>query len=97
VVDKQTNQILFTATPIQRRLFQDNRDKPKGKTSLDLNEARNDRVLGWQWCQLYHMQTVCTLLQTNNHTKTSSLNFNWPDALPGAQPIVSKSTEGKKY
>jgi len=24
----------------------------KGKTSLHLNEARDDRVLGWQWHQL---------------------------------------------
>ena len=24
----------------------------KGKTSLDLNEARDDGVLGWQWHQL---------------------------------------------
>jgi len=29
----------------------------KGKTSLDLNEARNDEALGWQWHQLDHMQT----------------------------------------
>jgi len=26
----------------------------KGKTSLDLNEARDDGVLGWQWYQLDH-------------------------------------------
>jgi len=31
----------------------------KGKTSLDLNEARDDRVFGWQWRQLDHMQTIC--------------------------------------
>jgi len=31
----------------------------KGKTSLDLNG-----VLGWQWHQLDHMQTICTSLQT---------------------------------
>ena len=36
----------------------------KGKTSLDLNEARDDEVLGWQWHQLDHMQTICTSLQT---------------------------------
>jgi len=30
----------------------------KGKTSLDLNEARDDGVLGWQWHQLDHMQTT---------------------------------------
>ena len=43
----------------------------KGKTNLDLTEARNsDR----QWHQLGHMQ-VCTLLQTDNHTSTSPLTF----------------------
>ena len=26
----------------------------KGKTSLDLNEARDGRILGWQWHQLDH-------------------------------------------
>jgi len=31
----------------------------KGKTSLDLNEARDDGVWGWQWHQLDHMQTIC--------------------------------------
>jgi len=30
---------------------------------------------GWQWHQLDHMQIICTLLQTDNHTSTSSLNF----------------------
>jgi len=58
----------------------------KGKTSLDLNEARDDRVLGWQWHQLGHMQTICTSLQTDNHTNTSTLNFYRPRALPEAQP-----------
>ena len=62
----------------------------KGKTSLDLNKARDDGVLGWQWHQLDHMQTICTSLQTDNHTDTSSLNFYRPGALPDAQPTVSK-------
>ena len=62
----------------------------KGKTSLDLNEARDDGVLGWQWHQLDHMQTICTSLQADNHTNTSSFNFYRPDALPDAQPTVSK-------
>jgi len=62
----------------------------KGKTSLDLNEARDDGVLGWQWHQLDHMQTICTSPQTDNHTNTSSLNFYRLDALPDAQPTVSK-------
>ena len=46
----------------------------KGKSSPDLNEARDDGVYRWQWHQLDHMQTICTLLQTDNHTNTSSLN-----------------------
>jgi len=44
-----------------------------------------------QWHQLDHMQTICTSLQTDNHTNTSSLNFYRPDALPKQQ---YKSTEG---
>jgi len=59
----------------------------KGKTSLDLNEARD---FGMQWHQLDNMQTVCSSLQTDNHTNTSSLNFYRPDALPDAQPTMSK-------
>jgi len=46
------------------------------------------RGLGQQW---HHMQTIwiCTLLHTDNHTNTSSLNFK-RDAPPDAQPIVYK-------
>jgi len=47
----------------------------KSKTTLDLNEARDDGVFGMQWHQLDRMQSICTLLQTDNHTNTSSLNF----------------------
>jgi len=57
----------------------------KGKTNLDFTEAR-DRE--WQWHQLSHMQ-VCTLLQTDNHASNHSV-FYRPDALPAAQPTVSK-------
>ena len=35
------------------------------------------------------MQTIYTLLQTDNHN-TTSLNFYRPDALPDAQPTLSK-------
>jgi len=34
----------------------------KGKTSLGLNEARDDGVLRWQWHQNDHIQTNCTSL-----------------------------------
>jgi len=44
----------------------------KGKTSLDLNDARDDGVWGRQWHQLDNMQTICTSLQTDNQTNTSS-------------------------
>ena len=37
-----------------------------------------------------HMQTICTSLQTDNHTNTSSFNFYRPDTLPDASPTVSK-------
>jgi len=43
----------------------------KGKTSLDITEARDSE---WQWHQLGHMQ-VCTLLQTDNHASTPPLSF----------------------
>jgi len=45
----------------------------KGTTSLDLNEARDDGVLGRQWHHLDHMQTINTSLRTDNHTNTPSL------------------------
>ena len=48
------------------------------------------RSSGMQWHQLDHMQTICISLQTDNNTNTSSLNFYRPDALPDAQPTVSK-------
>ena len=59
----------------------------KGKTNLDFTEARESE---WQWHQLGHMQ-VCTLLQTDTHASTPPLSFFYrPDALPAAQPTVSK-------
>jgi len=65
----------------------------KGKSSLDLNKARDNGVLRWQWRQLDHIQTICSLLQTDNHTNTSSLNFYRPVArlTPNQQ---CQSTEG---
>ena len=57
----------------------------KDKTNLDLNEARDDGVF-----VMDRMQTICTSLHTDNNTNTSSLNFYRLDALPDAQPTVSK-------
>jgi len=47
-------------------------------------------MMGWQWHQLYHMQIICTSLQTDNHASTSSLSFYRPEALSDVQPTVSK-------
>ena len=58
----------------------------KGKTNLDFTGARDSE---WQWHQLGHMQ-VCTSLQTDNHISTHQSVFYRPDALPAAQPTVSK-------
>jgi len=46
---------------------------------------------GMQWHQMDDMQTICTSLQIDNRTNTSSLTFYWPDALPDQQ---CQSTEG---
>jgi len=63
----------------------------KGKTNLDFTEARDSSE--WQWLQLGHVQ-VCTLLQTDNHTSTSLLEF-----FTGRKPFLPpnqlhQSTEG---
>jgi len=48
-------------------------------------------MTGWQWHQLDHMQTICTLLQTDNQGSTSSLSVYRPDARrPDAKPTASK-------
>jgi len=59
----------------------------KGKPFWILLEQE---MMGWQWHQLDHMQIICTSLQTDNHASTSPLSFYRPDALPAAEPTVSK-------
>jgi len=76
--------------------FHDNLGKPvqDSKTSLNLNEARDDGDFGMQWHQLDHMQTICTSPQTDNHINTSSLNFTgWMLFVTPNQQC--QSTEGK--
>jgi len=53
-------------------------------------------IMGWQWHQLDHMQTICILLQTDNHTCTSLLKFftGWMFFLMPNQQSHSCSTEG---
>jgi len=57
----------------------------KGKTNLDFTEARYSE---WQWHPLGHMQ-ICISLQTTTPVPHHS-TFYRPDALPAAQPTVSK-------
>ena len=52
------------------------------------NEASND---GLAVASAGHMHIICNSLRTDNHASTSPLNFFYrPDALPDAQPTVSK-------
>jgi len=59
----------------------------KGKTNLDLTEARDSE---WQWHQLGHME-LCTSLQTDNHASTPPLSFftDRMPFLPAAKPTAS--------
>jgi len=65
----------------------------KGKTSLDLNEARDDGIMGWQRHQLDRMQIICTLFQTDDHANTPSLNFSGRMLFPMPNQQY-QSTEG---
>jgi len=65
----------------------------KGKTNLDLTEARDSE---WQWHQLGHMQ-VCTLLQTDNHASTPQLSF-LQAGCPSCRPTNSvKALKANKH
>ena len=67
----------ITTVPVYRPLFKDNRDKsvPERWNQSVFQWGKRWWVLGKQWHQLGHMQTVCTSHQTDNQTSTSSLNF----------------------
>jgi len=45
-------------------------------------------MMGWQWHLLGHRQIICTLLQTDNHTSTSSRKFYRLEAFPDMQTSV---------
>jgi len=64
----------------------------KGKTSLDLNEERDDAVWGCNGIRLTNANNLHLAPDRypHGHTNTSSLNFCRPHALPDAQPAVSK-------
>ena len=59
----------------------------KGRTNLDLTEARDSE---WQWHQLSHMH-VCTSLQTDNHASTPPLSYRGGDPqekMPGLNSCI---------
>jgi len=67
----------------------------KGKTNLDLTEARGSE---WQWHQLDHMQ-VSISLQTDNHAITPPLSFlqtGCPSCRPtnSVKVLKASTTEG---
>jgi len=51
--------------------------------------------MGWQLHQLDHKQIICTLLQTDNHTSTLSLNFFTGRMFFLTPNQQCQSTEGK--
>jgi len=57
------------------------------------------KIMGWQWHQLHHVQIMCTSLQTDNDASSSSLNFlQMLFLIPNqCQSTEGKSTEGKFY
>jgi len=58
----------------------------KGENQSGFTGAKDSE---WQWHQLAYMQ-ICTSLQTHNHASIPSLSFYRSDALPAAQPTMSK-------
>ena len=63
--------------PFNGLFFQDNPSELVPKRQNQHRFKRGQRRLGFwmQWQQLDHMQTICTSLQSDNHTNTSSVNF----------------------
>jgi len=61
----------------------------KGKTNLDLNEPRDDEVLGCSGIS-WTMQTICTSVHTDNPPTPHHSIFYRPESLPDAQLTVSK-------
>jgi len=49
-------------------------------------------MIGWQWYQLDHMQTICTSFQTDNNANTSPVFTVQMPFLPPNQQ--HQSTEG---
>ena len=66
----------------------------KGKPFWILQEQE---MMGWQWHQLVHMQTICSSFQTHNHASTSPLSFYRPDAQPTASKHWRQVSNGNAF
>jgi len=53
-------------------------------------------TMGWQWHQLDYLQIICTSLQTDNHTSTSSLIFDRMLFLTPSQTVSKHWSSGLK-
>jgi len=53
--------------------------------------------MGWQWHQLDNMLIICTLLQTDNNTSTSSLIFLQVECSSWRSTKQCQSIEGNAY
>jgi len=51
-------------------------------------------MMGWQWHQLDNMQMICISLWTDNHARTSSLNFCTGQAVFLMSNQQSQNIEG---
>jgi len=68
----------------------------KGKTDLDLTEARDSE---WQWHQLGHTQ-VSTSLQTDNHANSPPFSFlqaGCPSCRPTNSVKALKAQESNQH
>ena len=54
-------------------------------------ESRDKGVSGWQWHQVDHMQTICTSLQTDNHTNTSCSSWCPTNSVKPLKTKISQS------
>jgi len=64
----------------------------EGQIIVDFTEAE---MMGWQCHQMDHMQAICTLLQTVNHTSTLSHRAGCSSPNQQLQITEEQNTKGK--
>jgi len=61
--------------PFLSFLFQENLGKLAPENATPIWILIKPELMQWQWHQLDNMQIICSLLHTDKHDITSSLNF----------------------